>query len=233
MTHRFSVALVGDFDPAVTAHRAIPLALALAARELGVRIATTWLSTDLDPDRQARALQECAAVWCVPASPYRSMDGALRAIRLARETGRSFLGTCGGFQHALIEFARNVVGLPADHAEVTPGTSAPLIEPLSCSLVDVSGTIRLVEGSRASRAYGTSTVVEEYHCSYGLNPAYEALLASEGTGLAVTGRDELGAVRIVELAGHPFFLATLFQPERAALQDRCPPLIRDFVLSFA
>ncbi|HEY9516209.1 MAG TPA: hypothetical protein VIQ74_11065, partial [Gemmatimonadaceae bacterium] len=92
------IALVGDYDPAVTAHQAIPRALALAAERLGVDVEQHWLPTDaVDADDPLAGVD---AVWCVPASPYRSADGALRAIRAARESGRPFLGTCAGFQHA-------------------------------------------------------------------------------------------------------------------------------------
>src|SRR5205809_607084 len=74
-------------------------------------------------------------IWCVPGSPYRSMDGALRANRFARENGRPFLGTCGGFQHAIIESLRNVAGLKhADHAESNPDAKMPVIVRLACSL---------------------------------------------------------------------------------------------------
>ncbi len=80
----------------------------------------------------------------MPASPYASADGAFAAIRFARENARPFLGTCGGFQHAVIEYARNVIGITdADHAETNPGADMPLIAPLACSLVEVSQTLTL------------------------------------------------------------------------------------------
>lgn len=98
------VALVGDYDPAVIAHQAISRALALAAEACGRPVQPQWLPTE-SISRDAD-LDDFDAIWCVPASPYRSMDGALRAIRYARERGVPFLGTCGGFQHAVLEYAR-------------------------------------------------------------------------------------------------------------------------------
>src|SRR4051812_17640415 len=119
------IALVGDFDPVVTAHRAIPEALALSARRLGVDAAPEWVRTDaIDP--AAPELAGVAGIWCVPASPYASTAGALAAIRFARESPLPFLGTCGGFQHAVLEYARNVLRLrDADHAETTPDAAVP------------------------------------------------------------------------------------------------------------
>jgi len=164
----------------------------------------------------------------VPGSPYASIDGALRAIRFAREHGRPFLGTCGGFQHALIEYARNVLGLAdADHAESSPEAEMPLIAPLSCALVGARGTIRFVPGSALAAIYGAPEAVEGYHCSYGLNPRYRSLL--ESSPLRISAVDEAGEVRGVELAGHPFFVATLFQPELSALAGTPHPLVRAFV----
>jgi len=79
-----------------------------------------------------------------PASPYTSMEGALDAIRYARESRRPFLGTCGGFQHAVIEYARNVCGLrDASHAETHPTAPILVVSPLSCPLVEQSEEIVL------------------------------------------------------------------------------------------
>ena len=95
------IGLVGDYDAGVTAHQAIPRALALAQAALGAPVEFRWLPTEtIDSDA---ILAPYDALWCVPASPYRSMAGALRAIRFARERPLPFLGTCGGFQHMLLE----------------------------------------------------------------------------------------------------------------------------------
>ena len=223
------IALIGDRNEAVTAHRAIPIALSLASRDTGLQLGVEWLHTStLIPRSIEGMLAPYSAVWCVPASPYANAVGAIAAIRFARESSRPFLGTCGGFQHALLEYAGTVWGVrnPA-HAEVEPDAADPVIAPLECSLVEVSESIRLVPGSRLARAYGTETVTEGYHCNYGLNPRYVERL--EDGPLRATAHDTGGSVRAVELSGHPFFVATLFQPERAALADRTPPLVAAFV----
>jgi CTP synthase (UTP-ammonia lyase) len=220
------IGLVGDYDATVPAHQAIPRALALAEEALKAPIAFRWLPTGtIGSDA---LLTPFDALWCVPASPYKSMDGALRAIRFAREQPRPFLGTCGGFQHAVVEYARNVLGwADADHAESSPDAVRPVIAPLSCSLVEVTDSVQLRPGSRIAAAYGALEAVEGYRCRYGLNPAFRETLVSGP--LRVSAEDAAGDVRALELDGHPFFVATLFQPERAALQGRLPPLVRAFV----
>jgi CTP synthase (UTP-ammonia lyase) len=228
MTATIQVGLVGDYDADVPAHQAIPPALRLAAGVTGAVVEPVWLATpaiEADPAQ----LSGYDALWCVPNSPYASMGGALHAIRFAREHGVPFLGTCGGFQHAVIEYARDVIGLAdADHAESNPEATLPIMVPLTCSLVGAEGTITLVEGSRARAIYGRDRTVERYHCSFGLNPRYRSLF--EGGQLRISGVDSAdGEVRVVELGGHPFFVATLFQPERSAFENRVHPLIAAYV----
>jgi CTP synthase (UTP-ammonia lyase) len=234
-----AIALVGDYSPDVTAHRAIPRALGLAVASLGRPLSWQWLHTSALTDAPAQ-LAPFAAVWVVPASPYANMDGALAAIRFARETKRPFLGTCGGFQHALIEFARHVLGLAAaDHAETNPSGEHLVVTPLACSLVETTNTLRLAPGSLLRAAYGRATATEGYRCNYGPAPAHRA--AFERAGLRFTAFEDqpglpdealakLGEIRAAELpvATHPFFVGTLFQPERAALRGELPPLIRAF-----
>ena len=221
-----NIALIGDYNAAVLAHKAIPVALEMAARTLQIDVRPEWIGTD--HIRNEQSVSGFHGVWCVPASPYRNEDGALLAIRHARTNGIPFLGTCGGFQHAILEYARNVVGWSnADHAETTPDSERCVIAPLSCSLVEQTDGVRLEPGSRIERAYGTSTAREGYHCRYGLNPTFEASLLSHS--LRATAHDENGEVRAVELTDHPFFVATLFQPERVALTGQTPPLVVAFV----
>jgi CTP synthase (UTP-ammonia lyase) len=228
-----TLALVGDYSPDVTAHRAIPRALELACAAVQCDATWQWVATR-NIRSAARDLKKFAAIWLVPASPYENMAGALDAVRFARETHRPFLGTCGGFQHALLEFARHVAGLPAaDHAETNPAAGTLVVTPLSCPLVEQTGPIRFTAGSVIAAAYGRDSAHEGYHCNYGLNPAHRAAL--ERAGLRFTAFDEKDDPRAAELpvATHPFFVGTLFQPERAALRDETPPLVRAFISAIA
>jgi CTP synthase (UTP-ammonia lyase) len=224
-----TIALLGDYSPQVIAHQAIPRALELARAETGAAVAWRWVLTR-DLRVAAEELAEFAGVWVVPGSPYANEGGVLAAIQFARETGRPFLGTCGGFQHALIEIARHVAGLrEADHAEIRPNARTLVVTPLSCSLVEKTGDIRVTPGSRLHRAYGRDTAHEGYHCNYGVNPAHRATL--EAAGLNFTAFDAAGDIRAAELpaSAHPFFIGTLFQPERTALRGEVPPVVRAFV----
>lgn len=222
------IALVGDYDPAITAHRAIPEALRLSAERLGVAVAPEWVpSVSLGPT--AAEVVGFAGVWCVPGSPYANTPGVLAAVRFARESGRPFLGTCGGFQHAVLEYARNVLGhAAADHAESSPDAAMPVISRLTCSLVEKGGEVFFAAGSRLRAIYGSDRAEEGYHCNYGVNPEYAELLAGPG-GLRAVATDAAGEVRAVELSDHPFFVGTLYQPERAALRGAEHPLVTAFV----
>jgi CTP synthase (UTP-ammonia lyase) len=156
------------------------------------------------------------------------MEGALRAIRFARENSRPFLGTCGGFQHAIIEAMRDVAGLKdADHAESNPQAKMPVITRLACSLENRGGVIRLQAGTRLAAAYRRHEVTEGFNCNFGFDSRFEEQLAA--SGLRISGRDPSGEARVVELPGHPFFIATLFQPERSAFTARPHTLIKAFV----
>jgi CTP synthase (UTP-ammonia lyase) len=215
-----TIALIGERDLKILAHQAIEKSLELAGATF------SWIGTEtiIEP---RQLFSSYTGIWCVPGSPYRNTDGALAAIQFAREQRVAFLGTCGGFQHALLEYARNVLGLAhAAHAELEPAAAEALIAPLACALVEKSDRIHLLSRTRLHQIYGADVATESYHCSYGWNPRYEALLESP---LTINARDDSGEVRGVELDGHPFFIATLFQPERAALAGKRHPLISAFV----
>lgn len=224
------IALIGDYDPQVTAHQAIPLALEMAAQHTGHGVQFQWLATDgIDA---STPLADYDGFWCVPASPYRNLDGALRAIRFAREQQRPFLGTCGGFQHAVLEYARHVLGwADAEHGEISPDAPRAVLTPLTCALVEAVDSIHLIQGSLIANAYAATDIQEGYRCRYGINPAFEALLLNGN--LKASGHDSAGDLRAIELNDHPFFVATLFQPERAALAGTLPPLASALVSSSA
>lgn len=115
----------------------------------------------------------------------------------------------------------------AEHEESAPEGSTLLISKLECSLVSQSQVIRLKPGSRAQRAYDQEEVTERFQCNYGLNPRFRDRFA---TGqLEITGVDQQGEVRIVELADHPFYLATLFLPQLTSTAERPHPLVVAYV----
>lgn len=216
------IALVGDYSHDVVAHQAIPLAIDDAAAVLEITADYDWLPTsEINSDED---LVGYDAIWVVPGSPYKNANGAFIAIKYARENAVPFLGTCGGFQHAVIEYARNVLGwADAAHAE-TDNIGRMVITPLTCALVDQNGAIELRPNTLIARAYGRELIEEAYRCSFGVADEFAREL--ESGDLRVTGWDEDGEIRAVELVTHPFFVATLFQHERAALAGRPVPLVQ-------
>jgi CTP synthase (UTP-ammonia lyase) len=224
-------AVVGDYDREAVAHRANTPALELAGGAAAVRVVPTWIPTDtIDP--AAPDLEAFDGVWSVPVTPYRSAAGAIAAIRFARERGVPFLGTCGGFQHAVLEIAGSLWGIERPtHAEDDPASAEPIIAPLACSLIEQGGRVRFAPGSRLATAYGRLESDEEYHCSYGLGSRCQRFL--EAGPLRATSWDDQGEVRGVELDGDRFFVGTLFQPERIALRGVVPPIVAAFVAAMA
>jgi len=224
-----SLAIVADFDRGSKSHIATNDAIQHSAASLGLAVEPRWIGTaELAKPDGLKRLAEFRGLWIGPGSPYVSMDGALSAIRMAREHGIPLLGTCGGFQHIIIEYARHVLGFAdAEHEESSPKASRLFISRLACSLVGRTMTITLAPGSWLARIYGRSTVQEQYLCNFGVNPAYiETLRAS---GLKIAGSDEEGKVRAVELPGHPFFVGTLFLPQLGSTASTPHPLVKAFI----
>jgi CTP synthase (UTP-ammonia lyase) len=215
------IAIIGDYQPGNPTHTAIADALAHA----GCRTPPVWVPTQ---DAAGRDLAEFAGFWIAPGSPYRSLEGALEVIRYAREHDRPLLGTCGGFQHVVLEYARNVLGLAdAAHAEYDPYASNLFVTPLSCSLAGRTMSVTLGTGSFASALYGGASTMEQYYCDFGLNPDHIPKLTA--AGLVVSGVDSDGEVRIVELPELRFFLATLFVPHTSSTPAKPHPLVSGFV----
>ena len=115
----------------------------------------------------------------------------------------------------------------AEHEESSPAASNLVISRLSCSLVGTMQTIALVPGSLADRLYAQTVVTEEFACNFGLNPDYRDLFYS--SELRVVGTDTDGEVRMVELPGHPFYLATLFLPQIRSSAKSPHPLITGYL----
>lgn len=222
------IAIVGDYDSTMYTHVAIDDSLRHVRELREHALEWSWISTPSVATNVEAQLSVIDAIWLAPGSPYASLEGALSAVRFARERGIPFLGVCGGFQHAIIEFARDVAGLhDADHAESNPDAATPVISALACSLVGKSAPIFLDPTCRAASIYGRWRIVERYHCSYGVNPEYRG--AMERAGLRVVGEDDHGDARVIELPGHPFFIATLFQPQLASTPGTPAPLVRALV----
>jgi CTP synthase (UTP-ammonia lyase) len=224
MTTLVRIGIIGDYNADFPPHRATDAAIQHAADHLGVTAAAEWLPTQLLADSPHVRLRQFDALWCAPGSPYRSMAGALQGIRFARVQQVPFIGTCGGFQHVVLEYARHVLGFAdAAHAESDPDASTLFISMLECSLVGKTMHVHLEPSSRVFQMYRRAVAQEQYYCQFGLNPAYQATI--HDGGLRVVGVDDDLEARIVELPDHPFFVATLFVPPLTSTPEQPHPLI--------
>jgi CTP synthase (UTP-ammonia lyase) len=204
------IAVVGDRDLRYLTHREIDAAIALMPEAVAAR----WVTTD-GPD--ANHLEGFDALWIVPGTPYRDDRPVFAAIERARLQGVPILGTCGGFQHMVVEFARNVAGIPdAGHAESEPDAAAHVIAALACSLEGEERTVTTVPGTLVARLCGDAPFAGFHWCNYGLAPAYRDRLVGAGLRVSATAPD--AGVEAVELPGHPFYVATLFQPQVGSSQ---------------
>jgi CTP synthase (UTP-ammonia lyase) len=226
MAHR-EIVLIGERDLSKRAHLGIEASIALFQQEAGPALTFRWVSTAEVADKTPeRLLAFASGIWCTPGSPYESTAGALEAIRYAREQRRPFLGTCGGFQHALMEFSKDVLGREAAHQEMDAAAKDPLIAKLACSLVGAKARVLAIPGTLFADLVGGESV-EEFHCNYGMASAFEPAFAD--SNLKFIAYDDAKQVRAFQLENHPFFVGTLFQPERRALDGSLHPLVRAFL----
>jgi CTP synthase (UTP-ammonia lyase) len=224
-----NLAIIGDYNDSFRPHKATSEAILHSVNKSGLDLKSEWVSTDSIEGRFDTIISTYDGFWIAPGSPYKSMRGALQLIRYAREHNIPTLGTCGGFQHMVIEFARNVLNITdAEHAEYDPYASKLVINPLSCSLAGQTLEIELTnQTSKTFQIFGSGRIDEKYYCNFGLNPDYQGLL--DQAGFAITGTDKLKEARILELAGHQFFIATLFVPQDNSTEDKPHPLITAFL----
>jgi len=224
-----TIAVVGDYGAERPTHKATQRALEHAVQP---PLRFEWLATERAAEMEEAELASYAGLLVAPGSPYRSMEGALKAIRVAREREVPLLGTCGGFQHVAVEFARDVLGVEgADHEESNPGARELAIVKLPVSLADHEHEVFFAAGSRAAAIYGASAAVEPFFCSFGLNPEYRSRVEEKGLSVSGTGAD--GAARVFELPEHPFFIATLYVPQARYRSDSPHPLVTAFVAAVA
>ena len=224
-----NIALIGDHNPEITAHKAIPLAIEIAGSSASMVPKHIWLDT---AKIESTDLSIFDGFWGIPGSPYQSFSGALKAIQYAREHQVPFFGSCGGYQHAALEYARNVLDITdAENTEENPDAASPVVSALSCALIEENGAIHFDENSTLNQIYGMGKIFETYHCSFGVNPDY--LESFNDSDMCFCGWDDNQEPRAFELKNHPFFIGTAYQPERSALVNLPHPLISRFVEAVA
>jgi len=223
------IALLGEYDSTFRPHVATGIAIRHASAALRMAITGEWVSTqDIDDSLFSRY----SGIWAAPGSPYKNLERTLWALEHARKNNVPCFGTCGGFQHMVLEYARNVLHYrDAQHAEYDPFASTLFISRLSCSLAGREMELTFESGSQVAKIYGSTSAREEYYCNFGVQPNKVGLLAS--SGLRISGSDREGEVRVIELPDHPFYLGTLFVPQTKSTARQPHPLVTAFVQAVA
>jgi CTP synthase (UTP-ammonia lyase) len=220
-----SIALIGDYTPTSPTHASTNAAIAHSLNLLSGDIAAIWVSTEAIDQK---LFEHYSGIWIAPGSPYKSMEKTLWSIRYARENKVPCFGTCGGFQHIVIEYARNVLGFrDAQHAEYDPYASSLFISKLTSSLAGREMQLNFVPGSQVAAIYGKLSAQERYYCNFGVNP--DCIHHLRQGPLNISGSDAEGEIRVIEYTGHPFFIGTLFVPQIRSTPERPHPLVTAFL----
>ena len=238
-TGEVTIALVGKYVKLHDAYLSVHEALKHAGVHHGVRVHVRWVDAEnMSYEEAVETLDAVDGVLVPGGFGSRGWEGKILACRVARERGIPYLGICLGMHVAVSEFARHVVGLDgANSTEMDPETPYPVIDllPEQKEVEDLGGTMRLgaqavevAAGTRARDAYGEAVIHERHRHRYEVNNVYRPRLVD--AGLIVSGTFQEGRlVEIVELADHPWFVASQFHPEFKSRPTRPAPLFRDFV----
>lgn len=222
------IAILGDFNPVYATHHALNDSIRQVQKILKDEIQFDWISSDMMNFKTAFQNMYCG-LWIAPGSPYKDMENVIKTITYARENNIPTFGNCGGFQHMIIEFARNVCGITnADHEETNPNSTDLLISKLSCSLVEQEEELTITDThSILFDTIKKDKLLGRYFCNYGINNKYIDILKSNGLQLTAISTD--GQVRAFEITNHPFFVGTLFQPALTSTINDPNPLIIRFI----
>jgi CTP synthase len=213
-TNRVTVAIVSKYG-IEDVYISIKEALKHAGRALSTEVKIGWL----DAERYERCqLKDYDGILIPGGFGKRGIEGKIEAIRYARENNIPFLGLCLGFQLAVIEYARNKVGIAdATSGEFGEGSQVIALLPEQEGLEELGGTMRLGnytadlnEGTRAMDLYGQKVIVERHRHRYEVNPRYIKDLEKAGLIFSATNKNRM---EVLELADHPFYFATQFHPE--------------------
>ncbi len=237
--NKVDIALVGKYVELQDAYKSILESFihAGAANDTKVKVHTIQ-SENITEQNVSEKLAGMKGILVAPGFGSRGTDGKLFACKYAREQKIPFLGICLGMQMAVLEFARNVAGIPqAASVEVVPKTEFPVIDLMEDQkrLTSKGGTMRLGayecridRGSLAYRIYGKQVIHERHRHRYELNDSFADIL--EKAGMKATGRNpETGLVEIVEIKNHPFYIGVQFHPELKSTPENPAPLFRSFI----
>ncbi len=234
------IAVVGKYVSLPDAYLSVVEALTHAGIHHGVAVTIRWVAADdlTSTEATERALHAAHGILVPGGFGVRGIEGKVAAARHARERHVPYLGICLGLQVAVIEFARHVLGLAeANSSEFAPDSPDPVVDLMADQrdVRDLGGTMRLgvypckvTEGTRAAAAYGEPVVYERHRHRWEVNNRYRQRLTAAGMVLSGLSPDER-LVEMIEVAGHPWFVASQFHPEFRSRPNRPQPLFRDFV----
>ncbi|MBO0958574.1 CTP synthase [Neobacillus sp. MM2021_6] len=239
LSNKTRIGLVGKYVELQDAYISVVEAMKHAGYAFDTDVEIKWInSEEVTRENVAELLDDVDGVLVPGGFGDRGIEGKIEATRYARETKKPFLGICLGMQLATIEFARNVLGYSDAHsAEFLPTTAHPIIDllPEQKDVEDLGGTLRLglypcrlIEGTKAFAAYDDEVVYERHRHRYEFNNHYRQEMEARGfifSGTSPDGR----LVEIIELADHPWFVASQFHPEFVSRPTRPQPLFRDFI----
>ena len=234
-----TIGLVGKYVELKESYKSIAEAFIHAGAVNDCKVKLEWIHSDgLTDDNIAEVFKNLKGVLVAPGFGNRGIEGKITAIKYARENKLPFLGICLGMQCAVIEFARNVLGLKDAHSrEMNLATTAPVIDLLETqkNISHMGGTMRLgsypcklVEGTLAHRIYGKIDINERHRHRYEFNNEYSKLYKDAGMVLSGLNPDAELA-EIVEIPANPFFIGVQFHPEYKSTVENPHPLFVNFV----
>src|SRR3989442_1024072 len=235
------IGLVGKYVELHDAYLSVAEALRHAGWYHDIDVQIKWINSEaLDSmgERYTEVLEDVAGIVVPGGFGHRGIEGKVKAANFARRMNKPYLGLCLGLHVAVIDFARNVLGLSgANSSEFDPQCSDPVIDLMLTQrqVIDKGGTMRLgnwvcclTPGTRAYQAYGEPIVFERHRHRYEFNNEFRKRM--EAHGMVISGRSaDNSLVEVIELADHPWFVASQFHPEFKSRPNRPHPLFRDFI----
>jgi CTP synthase len=236
---RVEIALVGKYVALHDAYLSVVEGLNHAGIANDCRVEIRWVDSEQIEAHGAEAMLAGVSGILVPGGfGSRGVEGMITAIEYARVNRIPFLGICLGMQTAVIEFARHVAGMTgANSSEFDPASPYPVIDllPEQKDIENLGGTMRLGaypcklhEGTQARQSYGEQTIYERHRHRYEFNNTYRDRLVAAGLVLSGLSLDDR-LVEVIELPGHPWFVAPQYHFELKSRPNRPHPLFRDFI----
>ncbi|MFY9159407.1 CTP synthase [Aquirufa ecclesiirivi] len=234
-----SIGLIGKYVELKDSYKSIAEAFIHAGVANEIKVNVKWISSEtMDDENTQETLTGLDGILVAPGFGERGIQGKINAVKFARENKIPFLGICLGMQCAVIEFARNVIGLEDAHSfEMNPETPYPVIDIMEDQkkISEKGGTMRLgaypckiEKGTLAHKIYGKSSIQERHRHRYEFNNTY--LDQYHQAGMVTSGvNPDSNLVEIVELPNHPFFVGVQFHPEYKSTVEAPSPLFVHFV----